>query len=141
MNEKRASLDRICHRFGVAILYAFGSRGKEALAWLDAPAPIMPVGPSDLDIGVKALPEVRWSLAEQIALTQQLEDLFGVHRIDLIVLGKANPYLAAEVIHGERLYCEDEYRADLYDLYVLRREADLAFLEDERARSLLGAAA
>lgn len=141
MDGKRAGLERICRQFGVAILYAFGSRGREALTWLDDPAPSLSAGPSDLDIGVKALPGTRWSLVQQIALTQTLEDFFGVHRIDLIVLGKANPYLAAEVIHGERLYSVDEYRADLYDLYVLRREADLAFLEDERARSLLGVAA
>ncbi|RME55899.1 MAG: hypothetical protein D6790_15500, partial [Caldilineae bacterium] len=49
----------------------------------------------------------------------------------------ASPYLEAEVIHGERLYAQDEYKADLYDLYMLRREEDLLFLEDERARMIL----
>jgi len=138
MTGRRCELEEICRQFDVAILYAFGSRAKEALTWLDTPAYVMSPGPSDLDIGAKASSGIRWTLAEQVALTQALEDLFGVHRVDLVVLDKANPYLSAEVIHGERLYCADEFQADLYDLYVLRQEADLEFLENERARYLLG---
>ena len=61
-----------------------------------------------------------------------------MERIDLVNLDNANPFLAAEVIHGERLYAESEYAADNYDLYILRQEGDLAYLEEERARLLLG---
>jgi len=137
MSERRASLEAICQKYGVAILYSFGSRAKEAVRWLEDEAYVFQPGPSDLDIGVKALPGVRWSLEEQIRLTIELEDLFDVDRVDLVVLGCASPYLEAEVIHGERLYAQDEYKADLYDLYMLRREEDLLFLEDERARMIL----
>ncbi|MBI3959894.1 MAG: nucleotidyltransferase domain-containing protein [Chloroflexi bacterium] len=138
MTTRRAALEEICCRFDVAILYAFGSRAKEALVWLDDPSLVMPPGPSDLDIGVKALPAVRWTLKEQIDLAQALEDFFGVHRVDLVSLTGANPFLAANIIRGERLYVANQYVADEYDLYVLRRAGDLVPFERERIAQIIG---
>ena len=137
-NRKRAALKAICQQHGVAILYSFGSRAKETLAWLDDPKAVLTPGPSDVDLGVKPLPATDFSWKTEVALGHALEDLLGVARVDLVNLDNANPFLAAEVIHGERLYAENEYAADNYDLYILRQEGDLAFLEEERARLLLG---
>ena len=58
--------------------------------------------------------------------------------MDLVILPEADPFLAANVVRGERLYAENEYRADEYDLYVLRRAGDLAPLERERMALILG---
>ncbi len=137
-NRKRSALEALCRQHGVAILYSFGSRARETLAWLDDPDAVLAAGPSDVDLGVKPLPATEFSWKTEVALEQALEDLLGVERIDLINLDNANPFLAAEVIHGERLYAESEYAADNYDLYILRQEGDLAYLEEERARLLLG---
>ena len=41
----------------------------------------------------------------------------------------AYPFLAVNVIRGERLFCSDRYAADEYELYILRRAGDLAELE------------
>ena len=41
---------------------------------------------------------------------------------------------------ANRLYAEDEYAADNYDLYIMGQVADLAFLKGESARLLLGIA-
>ena len=41
-----------------------------------------------------------------------LEDLFGCGRVDLVVLPEADPFVAAEIIRGERLFSRDEYEAD-----------------------------
>ena len=153
MNRRRTALDAICRNCGVAILYGFGSRAREVLAWLDDAAAVLAPGPSDVDIGVKPVrlppksaewswrekePDSTLNLKAEVALTQALEEFLGVQRVDLVNLDSANPYLAAEVIHGERLYAEDDYMADNYDLYILRQEADLAPLEEEMARLLLG---
>lgn len=138
MNRRRAALEAICQEYGIAILYSFGSRAREALAWLDDPAATLAPGPSDVDIGVKPLPAVKLNWREEVAIVQALEEFLGVQRVDLVNLDSANPYLAAEVVHGERLYAENEYAADNYDLYILRQEADLAPLEEETARLLLG---
>ena len=127
-----ADLARICDEFQVAILYVFGSRAAEISAWLIDDSSKLAPGPSDVDLGAKAMRGVEWSVRDKVQLGQTLEELLGVHRVDLIVLDRANPFLAEEVIRGERLYARDEYEADEYDLYVLRRAGDLAPLERER---------
>ncbi len=125
----RAALDALSRAFGLHILYAFGSRGREALAWLDGDSGLPP-GPSDLDIGVK--PAQPLSARRKVELAVALEDLFDVGRVDLVVLPEADPFLAVNVIRGERLFADDAYLADEYDLYVLRRAADLLPLESGR---------
>ena len=52
--------------------------------------------------------------------------------MDLIIILEADPFLAANIIRGERIYCRDEYEADEYDLYILRRAGDLIPFERER---------
>jgi hypothetical protein len=49
-----------------------------------------------------------------------------------------NPFLAANIIRGERLFADDSYHADKYDLYILRRAGDLSPLERERMALILG---
>jgi uncharacterized protein len=90
----------------------------------------MPTSASDLDIGI--LPARPLDVHQKIALAIALEDFFDVNRVDLVVLPEADPFLAANVIRGERLYERDSYQADEYDLYILRRAGDLIPLERER---------
>ena len=58
--------------------------------------------------------------------------------MDLVVLSEADPFLAAEIIRGERIFDRDSLEADEYELYVLRRAGDLAPLERERMALILG---
>ncbi len=67
-----------------------------------------------------------------------LEDFFGCGCVDLVVMPEADPFVAAEVVRGERLFAADDYAADEYELYVLRRAGDLAQLERERMALVLG---
>jgi hypothetical protein len=67
-----------------------------------------------------------------------LEDLFSINRVDLVVIPEVDPFLAANIIRGERIYCIDEYEADEYDLYILRRAGDLIPLERERIALIMG---
>ena len=138
MNRRRVALGALCREHSVAILYSFGSRAKEVLAWLNDPEAILAPGPSDVDLGVKALPATELNWKAEVALEHALEEMLVVDRVDLINLHRANPFLAAEVVHGERLYAADEYVADNYDLYVLAQEGDLGHLEEEQAHLLLG---
>jgi predicted nucleotidyltransferase len=121
-----------CNRYGVVILYAFGSRAKEIKEVLEGRATSVSSTVSDADIGVKLRPATSLSVRDKVRLSTELEDLLEVNRVDLCVLQEADPFLAADVIRGERIYCENEYRADEYDLYVLRRAGDLIQLERER---------
>jgi uncharacterized protein YutE (UPF0331/DUF86 family)/predicted nucleotidyltransferase len=116
----------------VSLLYVFGSRARQIAGWLTGSRDRGSSTDSDVDIGVRSRGGVVWSVAEKVLLAQALEDLFGCTRVDLVVLGDADPFLAAEIIRGERLYADDSYEADQYDLYVLRCAGDLAPLERER---------
>jgi hypothetical protein len=58
--------------------------------------------------------------------------------VDLVFLSEANPFVAAEIIRGQRLFAGDSHEADEYELYVLRRAGDLAPLERERMARVLG---
>ncbi len=93
---------------------------------------------SDVDIGVLPARERNLLAEDRVDLMQALERLFGVERVDLVILPEADPFLAANVVRGGRLYVRDEYQVDEYDLYVLRRAGDLAPLERERMALILG---
>jgi predicted nucleotidyltransferase len=137
--ERKPQLEHICQEFGVAILYVFGSRAIEVRDWQNGKVESLAPGPSDVDVGVRAGRGVRWSVKDKVRLAIELEDLFGCNRVDLVVLNTADPFLAEEVIRGERLYAQDEYAADEYDLYVLRRAGDQAPLEREWMNQVLRA--
>lgn len=137
IESRREGLARLCQRFHVATLYAFGSRADEVAAWMEGEQRTFEHGSSDVDIGVRPVPGRTLSVEEKVRLAIGLEDLFGVGRVDLVYLPEADPFLAANVVRGERLYARDEYEADEYDLYVLRRAGDLAPLERERMALIL----
>jgi len=135
---RRESLEQICETFGVAILYVFGSQAKNVGDWIEERINHLPSQQSDVDIGVKGFSGRSWSVVEKVRLTIALEDFFGCERVDLVVLSEADPFLAAEIIRGERLFARDEHAADEYDLYILRRAGDLIPLERERMSLILG---
>ncbi len=93
---------------------------------------------SDVDIGVKPSLKIGFSVKEKVNLALSLEDLFSVNRVDLVVIPEVDPFLAVNIIRGERIYSKDEREADEYDLYVLRRAGDLVPLEQERIALIMG---
>lgn len=136
--SRAGSLAEVCARRGVEILYAFGSRALEAKRFLAEDAVDLSSGGSDLDLGVKPRPDALRRAEERVDLAAELEDLFGVGRVDLVLLPEADPFLAAAAVRGERLFAADSYLADEYELYVLRRAGDLEPLERERIALILG---
>ena len=52
MTANRAALDALCRQYNLQILYAFGSRGKQAYYWLAESGTTLPPGASDLALGV-----------------------------------------------------------------------------------------
>lgn len=129
------TLEQICQQFDINSLYAFGSRAREAFAWVQDCTPLSTANDSDLDIGIHTTEPL--PIKQKVELTLALEDFFGVERIDLVSLPEADPFLAANIIRGERLCAVDAYMADGYDLYILRRAGDLIPLERERQRLIM----
>jgi len=139
MTERKQRLNQIAEKFGLDIIYAFGSHAKEVAEWLKGERSGLPISPlSDVDAGVKPSSGTHLTVKEKVHLGMALEDLFSVNRVDLVVITEADPFLAANIIRGERIYCKDEYEADEYDLYILRRAGDLVPLERERISLIMG---
>ena len=136
--ERFNALRELCRKYDIEILYIFGSRAVEVSEWLNNPRQTLAVSASDIDIGIKPASSVLLSVHQKVLFTQVLEDLFNVTRVDLVVLPEADPFLAANIIRGERVYQRDAFLADEYDLYILRRAGDLAPLERERMALVLG---
>lgn len=136
--ELRAALTALCRRYHLLAVYAFGSRAEQVASRLRGERSTHTPPQSDVDIGALPAPGPALSAKERVGLTQALEDLLNVRRVDLVILPQADPFLAANVIRGERLCALDPHAADEYDLYVLRRAGDLVPLERERIGLILG---
>jgi uncharacterized protein len=119
-------------RYGIAALYVFGSRAVE-IACRVRRQTISPEFPeSDVDIGVQPVPGQRLTAEDRVRLAEELEELLGAKRVDLVVMPEADPFLALDVIRGELLYCADPDQQAEHELYVLRRAGDLAPYARER---------
>jgi predicted nucleotidyltransferase len=124
-------------RFGIAALYAFGSRAAEIADRVRGKAVPSESPGSDVDIGVQPASGRRLSAPERVRLAVELEELLGARRVDLVVLPETDPFLALDVIRGELLYCADADQEAEDELYVLRRAGDLAPYARERWRLIL----
>ena len=134
----KSQLQKICKSYHIEIMYAFGSRCREIKGVIEGEKTVRNTASSDADIGIKTFKGSYLSVRDKARLMIELEDLFGVGRVDLVILAEADSFLAANIVRGERLYCENDYAADEYELYILRRAGDLAPLERERLRFIFG---
>jgi len=137
------TLRDMLRRYRSTAMYVFGSRAAE-IAALVAGSPPQTAGAapadhphSDVDVGVQPMRGLRLSAEQRVRLTLELEDLFAVSRVDLVVLSEANAPLAAEVVRGELLVCADPDEEAESQLYYLRRAGDLAPFYGEQFRDLL----
>lgn len=135
--EAAGHVAAIAARFGIDVLYAFGSRAREALAHVDGRGTFAAGSASDLDLAALPEPGRIWSVDERVLMTAAFEDVFPAPRVDLIVLPEARPFLALAAVSGELLYARDRVREANYQLYVLRRAGDLAPFERARRAHLL----
>ena len=91
----------------------------------------------DVDIGVLPAKKESWTPKKGAKLSIDLEDLFQVNCVDLVLLPEAEPFLALDIIRGELLYTNDPDRQARYELFVLRRAGDLLPFQKERTRMIL----
>jgi len=140
-NSRNKKLRTIAEEFNLHIIYGFGSQAKAVYEWIKGNVQGLNIPfSSDVDIGVKPAPSKTLSIKEKVAVSMELEELFSVRYVDLSVIPEVDPFLAANIIRGERLYCKDAYEADEYDLYILRRAGDLIPLERERISLIMESA-
>jgi len=141
--ELHTAMHDMLRRYRSTAVYVFGSRAAEIAARVaDASTQAGGAAPadhphSDVDIGVQPTRGTRLSAEQRVRLVLELEDLFAVARVDLVVLPEANAPLAAEVVRGELLLCADPDEEAESQLYYLRRAGDLAPFYGEQLRDLL----
>jgi predicted nucleotidyltransferase len=137
MTPGREELNAIGVRYGLTAIYVFGSRANEVARRL-AGESVDAVHPgSDVDIGVRSTPGLRLSARDRVRLSADLEDLLGAKRVDLVIVGEVDPFLALDVIRGELVYCSDKDAEAEDELHVLRRAGDLAPYARERWKRIL----
>jgi predicted nucleotidyltransferase len=136
MKKIKEQVKDIASQYGLQIIYAFGSRAKEALDMVEGRIGQVSSKPSDLDIGVK--PEKPLTVEEKVKIAILFEDLFDVSRVDLIVLPEAPVFLALEIVTGEVLYRQDSTYEAEYQLYIMRVAADLLPYEQLKQRMIMG---
>ena len=133
----KEKIGQVAAKYGLQIIYAFGSRAKETLAVVEGRIERVSSTPSDLDIGVK--PEGRLTVEEKVKIAIFFEDLFDLPRVDVVVLPEAPVSLAVEIVIGEILYARDSTYEAEYQLYIMRMAADLLPYEKEKQKMILGA--
>ena len=137
MNLIREALDAICQAYAIGDMYVFGSRKQEISAYIDKGATNPLPSTADVDIGIFPKKEEIWEPEKRVNLTIELEDLFRASRVDLLLLPEVDSYLALDIIRGELIYTDDPDRQARYELYVLRRAADLFPFKKDRIRMIL----
>lgn len=78
--DRRGKLAALCQRFGIEILYAFGSRAQEVLEWALGQRERWTPGSSDVGIGAKPTGEAAFGLHEQVGFALALEELLEIPR-------------------------------------------------------------
>ena len=129
---KAVKLSEIARKHSLADIYAFGSRAREIVAMMKKGKILKHASSSDVDIGIRPKQSSRLSPRDLANVALELEDLFGVNRVDLVLLPGAEPFLALDIIKGELLYTANPLDQAHFELFVLRRAGDLLPFKKER---------
>ncbi|HAG08844.1 MAG TPA: DNA polymerase subunit beta [Desulfotomaculum sp.] len=121
------------HKYGVALIYLFGSQAREGTKILAGEKVMIEDPLTDLDVGVvteEPLPKLPQRLKFYAALYNDLEDLFKPFCLDLVLLEENHSVFQLEAIKGICVYQISEEKQDTYEMMILRRAADFRpFLE------------
>jgi predicted nucleotidyltransferase len=135
--SRRSTLDEECRVHGVLALYLFGSRATDGMRALRGEA--VDRAGSDLDVGI-VFPGRDTDIATLPSLQVALEDACAPLRIDLVPLQRVDALFQLAAVDGERVFAADVDRADLYELVVLRKAAELLPLQRAIERDRFGVA-
>jgi predicted nucleotidyltransferase len=115
-------LEKPCRADGVLAVYLFGSRVSDGMRALAGGA--LDPARSDVDVGVVFLGRDA-HVAALSSLQVAIEDACAPLRIDLVPLQRVDALFQFAAIDGERVFAADVDQADLYELVVLRKAAEL----------------
>ncbi len=135
MDKLQKEIKRLAGRYNLQLIYAFGSRAKEAFDLTHGKKAALQASSSDLDIGLKSGPPL--GVEDKVNIAVFFEDLFDVPRVDVVMLPEAPVMLALEIVQGELLFAKDDRYEAEYQLYIMRLAAELAPFERMRRDLIL----
>jgi len=136
MKDFKDEIAGLARKYQLQIIYAFGSRAKEAFGRVAGQTRRSSRSKSDLDIGIK--PEGPLTVKEKVEIALFFEDRFDVPKVDVVVIPEAPALLAYEIVTGELLYAKNENFEAEYQLYIMRRAGDLLPYERLKKEMILG---
>lgn len=134
MNRQKA-LEDVRDRYGLLAVYLFGSRADDGLRLMRGEA-IEATG-SDLDIGIVFSKDVP-HLLKLGGIQLELSNVFTPLTIDVVPLHKVDPLFQFRAIDGHRIIESDRHRADIFELEVMRRGAELLPVQRQLEKDLFG---
>jgi len=136
MRTVKEKIIEIAEQYNLQLIYAFGSRAEEALMMAEGKIEHLSEGPSDLDIGLK--PQNDLTIEEKVEITLALEEVFDIARVDLVVLSESPVFLSLRIVTAELLYARDTAFEAEYQLYIMRKAAELIPYERMKEKMVLG---
>ncbi|NSW83242.1 MAG: nucleotidyltransferase domain-containing protein [Syntrophothermus sp.] len=125
-------LSKICRKYGVALLYLFGSQQDQGLALLSGEKCEPRDALSDIDVGVVikgGLPPAYPRAKLYARIYNELEELFRPFRLDLTFLQENHSVFQLEAVaRGQCVYAESEEFRENYEMSILRRAADFRWV-------------
>lgn len=125
------ALQRTARRFNAQLVYLFGSRADQGLAYLrgEEDAPGRESDPlADLDVGVYLGPYLPARAEDRLELYTELwralQDIFAPFAVDLVLLDETHSVFQAGALAGHCIYAASEGARDDYEERILARAAD-----------------
>ena len=134
MNDFKKAIAKLAEKHKLQIIYSFGSRAQEINNRVLGKKHRIKAPNSDLDIGIK--PKRALNVKEIVEIAIFFEDLFDIPKVDVISIPDVSIFLALEIVQGELLYVQDEMFEAEYQLYIMRRAAELTPFEYQ-ARAII----
>jgi len=123
---KARELRRIAEKYGISLIYLFGSQAEKAARYLED-AEIKTDGFSDLDVAVAFETPPPFPVRIYGRLYKDLSGTFDPFSFDLIFMHEMDTLFQYEIIRGVRIYEKDEFHADEFEEMVMKKAGDLAF--------------
>ena len=137
-NRAKETLALLCRKFGISLVYLFGSQKDLGNDHLEG-RPIRPLQGTDLDIGLvfRTMPEARMKAYGDIYAG--LAEIFEPFSIDPVFLQETSHLFQFEAIRGHLVYAESDEAVDPYEDGVLRLASDCAFYAESFDREVMEA--
>lgn len=134
----KTELQKIAERYGIALIYLFGSQAEEGKKYLEGEE-ITSIKQSDLDIAVAFKNTEGVNIKTYASVFKEFSLLFDPFEIDLVFMHEHSPLFQYEVINGIRIYSINEEYADNFEETIMKQAEDLSFKKKEFYKDIMEA--